>query len=294
MLAGRRLYAARTAAEMLQMTTAHDVAKVARREIRMGRAVGNVLAKALALGAPYVKLVGMARGPIAAAMVGKTIGKSIDANELPVYVERFGKTRDEVFVTSAHLREELGRLCRLLRAEKYQEALGATPGDRAAAVARADQLRARFQPVTEPGAAPRDLRALAYEVSARLVHAREALGAAPGEQRTPLELAQAAFDGDLPTRDGKSKSNSKSNPKRNTKRHAHSEPTSPRERAAALAVAVLVPAVLPRVRIVAAWPWALVATVAAERLPPPLATAKETMKPATGAFAAARTVTTKG
>ena len=31
--------------------------------------------KALALGAPYVKAVGMARGPLAAAMVGKTIGK---------------------------------------------------------------------------------------------------------------------------------------------------------------------------------------------------------------------------
>jgi len=64
--------------------------------------------KGLALGAPYVKLVGMARSPIAAAMVGKTIGRAIDAGELPVYVERFGRTRDEVFVTSAHLRKMLG------------------------------------------------------------------------------------------------------------------------------------------------------------------------------------------
>jgi len=64
--------------------------------------------KALALGAPYVKLVGMARAPIAAAMVGKTLGKAIDSGELPVYVERFGKTKDEVFVTSAELREEIG------------------------------------------------------------------------------------------------------------------------------------------------------------------------------------------
>ena len=33
--------------------------------------------KGLAMGAPYVKLIGMARSPIAAAMVGKTIGTAI-------------------------------------------------------------------------------------------------------------------------------------------------------------------------------------------------------------------------
>jgi glutamate synthase domain-containing protein 2 len=64
--------------------------------------------KGLALGAPYVKLIGMARGPIAAAMVGKTIGRAIEANDLPVYVERFGNTIDEVFVTASNLRKELG------------------------------------------------------------------------------------------------------------------------------------------------------------------------------------------
>ncbi|MFH2035028.1 MAG: FMN-binding glutamate synthase family protein [Candidatus Zixiibacteriota bacterium] len=64
--------------------------------------------KGLALGAPYVKLIGMARGPIAAAMVGKTIGRTIDEHQVPVYVERFGQTKDEVFVTSAELRKELG------------------------------------------------------------------------------------------------------------------------------------------------------------------------------------------
>ena len=64
--------------------------------------------KGLALGAPYVKLVGMARGPIAAAMVGKTIGRTIDEQQVPVYVERFGTGKDEIFVTSATLRKELG------------------------------------------------------------------------------------------------------------------------------------------------------------------------------------------
>jgi glutamate synthase domain-containing protein 2 len=64
--------------------------------------------KGLALGAPFVKLVGMARAPIAAAMVGKTIGRALEENQLPVYVERFGNSRDEIFVTSSALRKELG------------------------------------------------------------------------------------------------------------------------------------------------------------------------------------------
>jgi glutamate synthase domain-containing protein 2 len=64
--------------------------------------------KGLALGAPFVKMIGMARAPIAAAMVGKTIGRAIADNELPVYVERFGTTIDEIFVTAGSLRKELG------------------------------------------------------------------------------------------------------------------------------------------------------------------------------------------
>jgi glutamate synthase domain-containing protein 2 len=64
--------------------------------------------KALALGAPFVKLVGMARGPIAAAMVGKTIGRTIENHQVPVYIERFGRSKDEIFVTASSLRKELG------------------------------------------------------------------------------------------------------------------------------------------------------------------------------------------
>ena len=64
--------------------------------------------KGLALGAPFVKLIGMARSPLAAVMVGKTIGKSIENHQLPVYVERFGSDLDEIFVTASELRKELG------------------------------------------------------------------------------------------------------------------------------------------------------------------------------------------
>ncbi|MGD9578716.1 MAG: FMN-binding glutamate synthase family protein [Syntrophorhabdus sp.] len=64
--------------------------------------------KALAMGAPFVKMVGMARAPIAAAMVGKTIGLSIEAQQVPVYIERFGSSKEEIFVTASALRNELG------------------------------------------------------------------------------------------------------------------------------------------------------------------------------------------
>lgn len=62
--------------------------------------------KALALGAPYFKAVGMARSPLAAAMVGKTIGKRIEEDQIPVYVERFGNRVEEIFVTATELKHE--------------------------------------------------------------------------------------------------------------------------------------------------------------------------------------------
>jgi len=64
--------------------------------------------KGLALGAPYFKTVTMARGPLAAAMVGKTIGKSMAENQMPVYIERFGNTPEDVFITATELKEQFG------------------------------------------------------------------------------------------------------------------------------------------------------------------------------------------
>ena len=73
-----------------------------------GFAFEDQIFKGLAMGAPLVKLVGMARAPIAAAMVGKTIGRTIEENQVPVYVERFGTSKDDIFVTAGALRKELG------------------------------------------------------------------------------------------------------------------------------------------------------------------------------------------
>lgn len=73
-----------------------------------GFAFEDQIFKGLALGAPFVKLIGQARAPIAAAMVGKTIGRAIDEGQIPVYVERFGDRKDEIFVTATELRKHLG------------------------------------------------------------------------------------------------------------------------------------------------------------------------------------------
>jgi hypothetical protein len=64
--------------------------------------------KAFAMGAPHVKAIGMARAPLAAAMVGKTIGKAIDGGQLPIFLERFGRNRESIFVTAEHLKREFG------------------------------------------------------------------------------------------------------------------------------------------------------------------------------------------
>jgi glutamate synthase domain-containing protein 2 len=64
--------------------------------------------KGFALCAPYVKLIGMARAPLAAAMVAKTIGKGIESQDLPIYIERYGTSVDEIFVAAPELRQMLG------------------------------------------------------------------------------------------------------------------------------------------------------------------------------------------
>jgi glutamate synthase domain-containing protein 2 len=62
--------------------------------------------KGLALGAPYFKIAGMARAPLAAAMVGKTIGKKITEGKVPVYISRFGNSVDEIFITAPELKKK--------------------------------------------------------------------------------------------------------------------------------------------------------------------------------------------
>ena len=73
-----------------------------------GFSMEDQIFKGFAIGAPYVKMIGMARAPLTAAMVGKTIGAKIDKGQIPVYVSRFGSKVEDIFVTSPELKAEFG------------------------------------------------------------------------------------------------------------------------------------------------------------------------------------------
>jgi hypothetical protein len=64
--------------------------------------------KGFALGAPYVKAIGMARSSLAAAMVGKTIGKRVTSGDLPGSIKKYGTSLEEVFVTGVYLQDQHG------------------------------------------------------------------------------------------------------------------------------------------------------------------------------------------
>ncbi|OFW56727.1 MAG: glutamate synthase [Candidatus Solincola sediminis] len=61
--------------------------------------------KGIALGAPYVKAIGMARGPLCAAMVGTTVGNRISEKNLPKQFEKYGQSLEEIFFEAFNLRE---------------------------------------------------------------------------------------------------------------------------------------------------------------------------------------------
>jgi len=64
--------------------------------------------KAFALCAPFVRAVGMARAPLAAAMVGKTIGDAIEKGKLPAPVKKHGETREDIFIAAEELKRKYG------------------------------------------------------------------------------------------------------------------------------------------------------------------------------------------
>ena len=74
-----------------------------------GLTLEDQIFKGLALGAPFFKLIGMARSPLAAAMVGKNICSRVEEGFLPVYVARFGKSIEEIFITAPELKRKYGK-----------------------------------------------------------------------------------------------------------------------------------------------------------------------------------------
>ena len=74
-----------------------------------GYAFEDQIFKGFSLCAPYVKAITMARSPLAAVMVGKTIGKALEDAELPIYLQRFGKTKEAIFITAEELKRKYGK-----------------------------------------------------------------------------------------------------------------------------------------------------------------------------------------
>lgn len=64
--------------------------------------------KGLAMSAPYVKAIGMARSPLTAAMVGKTVGTAIKSGKVPAEYKKYGETLEQVFIAASTLKEKLG------------------------------------------------------------------------------------------------------------------------------------------------------------------------------------------
>jgi len=65
--------------------------------------------KVLSMGSPYVKAVCMGRALMIPGMVGKNIGHWLEGKDLPSTVSRFGKTKEEIFVCYAELKEKYGK-----------------------------------------------------------------------------------------------------------------------------------------------------------------------------------------
>ena len=61
--------------------------------------------KGLAMGSPYVRAVCMGRALMIPGMVGKNIGKWLEAGELPRTVSKYGNTAAEIFVCYEQLKE---------------------------------------------------------------------------------------------------------------------------------------------------------------------------------------------
>lgn len=73
-----------------------------------GFAFEDDIFKAMALGAPYVKAVGMARSPLCAAHVGKLVAEQINKNAIDKTIEPYGNKIDEVFVLASRARKLFG------------------------------------------------------------------------------------------------------------------------------------------------------------------------------------------
>ena len=73
-----------------------------------GMSLEDHIYKSFALLSPFIKAVGMSRSTICAAMVGNTIGKSIEEGKTIKPAGEFGNNVDEIFYYSNKVKSEFG------------------------------------------------------------------------------------------------------------------------------------------------------------------------------------------
>ncbi|HOV79462.1 MAG TPA: FMN-binding glutamate synthase family protein [Bacillota bacterium] len=66
------------------------------------------LFKGLAMGAPHIKAIGMARSALTAAMVGKTVGEALKSGKVPPEYKKYGESMEQIFIATAELKDKLG------------------------------------------------------------------------------------------------------------------------------------------------------------------------------------------
>lgn len=69
-----------------------------------GIAMEDTMFKALALGAPNIKLVGIGRAAMAAAVTGKNVGELIETDATPASYKAFGDTADTIFKDANYIK----------------------------------------------------------------------------------------------------------------------------------------------------------------------------------------------
>lgn len=69
-----------------------------------GIAMEDTMFKALALGAPNIKLVGIGRAAMAAAVTGKNVGELIETDATPTSYKAFGDTADTIFKDANYIK----------------------------------------------------------------------------------------------------------------------------------------------------------------------------------------------
>jgi glutamate synthase domain-containing protein 2 len=73
-----------------------------------GFALEDHLFKGLALGAPYVKAIGMARAPLTAAMASSALWRRIDTESDQILIDKYGRDKSEIFYGANKLKNLVG------------------------------------------------------------------------------------------------------------------------------------------------------------------------------------------